>query len=58
MAKNVIDTSRRNDRLAEILIRIGGVLVIVSVIWILVMISRVALPLFYSPQATGSATIK
>jgi hypothetical protein len=33
MAKNFIDKSRRNDRLAEYLIRIGGVLVIISVIW-------------------------
>jgi phosphate transport system permease protein len=58
MAKNVIDTSRRNDRIAELLIRIGGVLVIVSVIWILVMISRVALPLFYPPSANVAATVK
>lgn len=58
MAKNFIDKSRRNDRLAELLIRIGGVLVIVSVVWILVMISRVALPLFYPPSAKIAATVK
>ncbi|HIJ96077.1 MAG TPA: ABC transporter permease, partial [Desulfuromonadales bacterium] len=58
MAKNFTDTSRRNDRIAEVLIRIGGVLVIVSVIWILVMISRVALPLFYPPSAKTAATLK
>jgi len=58
MAKDFIDTSRRNDRLAELLIRIGGVLVIVSVVWILVMISRVALPLFYPPSARIAATVK
>ena len=58
MAKNFIDKSRRNDRLAELLIRIGGVLVIVSVIWILVMISRVALPLFYPSSATISGSFK
>ena len=52
------DTSRRNDRLAELLIRIGGLLVIVSVIWILVMISRVALPLFYPSSAKIAATVK
>jgi phosphate transport system permease protein len=58
MAKNFTDKSRRNDRLAEVLIRIGGALVIISVVWILVMISRVALPLFYPPTATMAATIK
>ena len=58
MAKTFTDTSRRNDRIAEVLIRFGGVLVIVSVIWILVMISRVALPLFYPPSATSAATVK
>ncbi|HIJ95875.1 MAG TPA: ABC transporter permease subunit [Desulfuromonadales bacterium] len=58
MAKKITDTSRRNDRLAEILIRIGGVLVIVSVVWILVMIARVALPLFFPASADISATVK
>ena len=58
MKKNIIDTSRRNDRIAELVIRVGGVFVIVSVIWILVMISRVALPLFYPPSAKVAATVK
>jgi phosphate transport system permease protein len=58
MAKTGIDKSRRNDRFAEILIRIGGIMVIVSVIWILVMISRVALPLFYPASARIAATLK
>ncbi len=58
MVKKSIDTSRRNDRLAELLIRTGGILVIVSVVWILVMISRVALPLFYPASATRVATVK
>ena len=58
MAKNFIDKSRRNDRLAELLIRFGGLLVIVSVVWILVMISRVALPLFYPASAKVAATMK
>jgi len=57
MAKNFTDKSRRNDRIAEVLIRIGGILVIVSVIWILVMISRVALPLFYPASARIAATV-
>ena len=58
MAKNFTDKSRRNDRIAEVLIRIGGILVIVSVIWILVMISRVALPLFYPASAKVVAPFK
>ncbi len=58
MKKLFIDKSRRNDRLAELLIRSGGLLVIVSVIWILVMISRVALPLFYPSSATVAAMVK
>src|SRR5512133_382297 len=58
MAKNFTDTSRRNDRIAELLIRIGGVAVIVSVVWILVMISRVALPLFFPSSARIAATIQ
>src|SRR5450631_2267457 len=58
MAKNFIDKSRRNDRLAELLIRIGGILVIVSVVWILVMISKVALPLFYPASARIAAAVK
>lgn len=58
MAKNFTDKSRRNDRLAEMLIRIGGIMVIISVVWILVMISKVALPLFYSPSAKIAANVK
>ncbi len=58
MAKNFTDKSRRNDRIAEFVIRAGGVMVIVSVVWILVMISRVALPLFYPSSAKTAATVK
>jgi phosphate transport system permease protein len=58
MAKHFIDKSRRNDRIAELLIRVGGVAVIVSVVWILVMISRVALPLFYPASAKPVASIQ
>jgi len=58
MMKLFVDKSRRNDRIAELLIRGGGLLVIVSVIWILVMISRVALPLFYPASARIAATVK
>jgi len=58
MKKNLTDTSRRNDRLAEAVIRIGGALVIVSVVWILVMISQVALPLFFPASAKMVASVK
>lgn len=58
MTKNSTDKSRRNDKLAEILIRCGGIMVIVAVVWILVMISRVALPLFYPPTAKVAASFK
>lgn len=58
MKKNFSEKSRRRDRLAELFIRIGGILVIVAVVWILVMISQVALPLFYSPDADISATVQ
>ncbi|GCF84688.1 ABC transporter permease subunit [Geobacter sp. SVR] len=55
MKKNFTLASRRRDRIAEWLIKIGGVLVIVSVVWILVMIAQVALPLFFPPGATAVA---
>ncbi len=57
MSKTIIDKSRRNDRLAELVIRGGGILVIISVVWILVMISKVALPLFFPASAKVSAKI-
>jgi len=56
MNKSFSEKSRRRDRLAEWFIKIGGILVIVSVVWILVMIARVALPLFYPPSAELSST--
>lgn len=51
MKTDLSKKSRRQDRLAEWLIRTGGILVIVSVVWILVMIAKVALPLFLPPSA-------
>lgn len=51
MPKNIIDKSRRNDRLAAWLIKAGGLFVIIAVIGILALIGQVALPLFYSPTA-------
>ena len=56
MPKNYTDKSRRNDRIAEAIIRVGGILVVVSVVWILVMISKVSLPLFFPASATVAAT--
>jgi hypothetical protein len=51
MASSIVDKSRRNDRLAAWLIKAGGLFVIVAVIGILMLIARVALPLFYAPSA-------
>lgn len=56
MKTDLSKKSRRQDRLAEWFIRIGGILVIVSVVWILVMIARVALPLFNPPRAEISSS--
>ena len=50
--------TRRIDRLAEWAIRIGGILVIISVIWILVMIARVAAPLFFPAHADLSSSCR
>ncbi len=50
--------ARKNDRLAAWLINTGGFLVILSVTSILVLIMKVAIPLFLSPEATVVSTIK
>jgi phosphate transport system permease protein len=57
MKNNIIDKSRRNDRIAELLIRCGGIMVIVAVAGILVMIAKVALPLFFPASARVVATL-
>ena len=57
MASTIVDTSRRNDRLAAWLIKAGGLFVIVAVIGILALIANVALPLFYSPSAEKLAEV-
>ncbi|PLY05441.1 MAG: ABC transporter permease [Desulfuromonas sp.] len=41
---------KRNDRLARWVITIGGMAIIFSVIFILILIARVSLPLFLSPE--------
>jgi phosphate transport system permease protein len=56
MKRDFTEKSRRRDRVAEWVIRVGGVLVIVAVVWILVMIARVAMPLFYPPSADLKAS--
>jgi phosphate transport system permease protein len=57
MTSKIIDTSRRNDRLAAWLIKAGGLFVIVAVIGILVLIGQVAVPLFFSPTADKLASV-
>jgi phosphate transport system permease protein len=54
---NFIDRAKRRDRLAHWLITGGGLLVIASVIGILVLIARVAFPLFLPPSARQSAEV-
>lgn len=49
--------AKKNDRLAAWLINIGGFLVILSVISILVLILKVAIPLFLSPEADVISTV-
>jgi len=51
MNDRIFSRAKRNDRLAAWLINIGGFLVIFAVIWILVLIMKVALPLFLEPRA-------
>lgn len=51
MRKKVLRKIKLHDRLAAIAIRSGGVLVIASVILILLLIGREALPLFYPTEA-------
>lgn len=57
MPKATVDTSRRNDRLAAWLIKACGLLVIVAVIGILLLIAKVALPLFFAPSAERLAQV-
>jgi phosphate transport system permease protein len=49
--------AKKNDRLAAWLINIGGLLVVISVIGILLLILKVAVPLFFSPDATHISTV-
>lgn len=49
---------KRNDRLARWVITVGGMAIIFSVIFILVLIAKVSLPLFLSPSADLYAQVK
>jgi len=51
MNTRLLDRIKRHDRLAGWVIQGGGLLVIASVIGMLILIAKVALPLFYSPSA-------
>jgi phosphate transport system permease protein len=51
MDKKILRKIKLHDRLAAMAIRSGGVLVIASVVLILVLIGKEALPLFYPAQA-------
>jgi phosphate transport system permease protein len=50
--------AKKNDRLAAWLINIGGLLVVISVIGILLLILKVAIPLFFPPDATHISTVR
>lgn len=50
--------AKRTDRIATWLINIGGLFVILSVIGILVLITKVAVPLFLKPEASKIAVVK
>ncbi|TWJ16877.1 ABC transporter permease subunit [Geobacter argillaceus] len=51
MKQNLIERIKRRDRIAGHAIKTGGLLVVASVIGILILIVKVALPLFYPPSA-------
>lgn len=53
MDKKILRKIKRNDSLAALAIRAGGMLVIASVVLILLLIGREALPLFSSPTANA-----
>ena len=54
--KGFLARAKKNDRLAAWLINIGGLLVVISVIGILLLILKVAAPLFFSPDASLVST--
>jgi len=51
MDKSTIARNRRNDRLAEKLISVGGIAILICVIGVLVLLLRVTLPLFFGTQS-------
>ena len=56
MASSYLRRAQRYDRFATRIITAGGIAVIVSVVLILVLIVREALPLFYAPSITSTAS--
>ncbi len=54
--KRFLARAKKNDRLAAWLINIGGLLVVISVIGILLLILKVAAPLFFTPDAALVST--
>ena len=57
MDRSVLNRSKRRDRIARRVITLGGFLIIASVIAILVMIARTALPLFFPSRATLQSSL-
>ncbi|MBF0349440.1 MAG: ABC transporter permease subunit [SAR324 cluster bacterium] len=55
MGASVFDKAKRTDKIARIIITWGGIFVIVCVIGILVLIAKVAIPLFLPPTADNIA---
>ncbi|NIP72339.1 MAG: hypothetical protein GWO16_04610, partial [Gammaproteobacteria bacterium] len=58
MDPRLIRKVRRRDRIANWVITAGGLFVIVCVLGILVLIARVALPLFDAPEFSLSSTVR
>ena len=49
---------KRNDRIARWIITIGGMAIIFSVIFILILIAKVSMPLFWSPDIQVQSSFK
>ncbi|MHC1698220.1 MAG: ABC transporter permease subunit [Geobacteraceae bacterium] len=55
--KKFLARAKKNDRLAAWLINVGGLLVVISVIGILLLILKVAAPLFFPTDASLASTV-
>ena len=58
MNEKFVRRAKRNDKIARWLITLGGMAIIFSVVFILILIVKVALPLFETPSAEIYAKIK